>query len=86
MTKIVPIHELEDTHAISPIYEESSGPIYVNENGYDDMVIMRMKTYDKYMLRQEIYQKLAVAEENFHSGKTADVEEALQEMRQKYHV
>ena len=55
MTKIVPIHELEDTHAISSMYEESSGPIYVNENGYDDMVIMRMKTYDKYMLRQEIY-------------------------------
>lgn len=61
MTKIVPIHELEAPHAISSMYEESSGPIYANENGYDDMVIMRMKTYDKYMLRQEIYQNLAAA-------------------------
>ena len=86
MPKIVPIHDLKDTNAISKMCAESSEPIYVNENGYDDMVIMRMKTYDKYMLRQEIYQKFTAAEEDFHSGKTADVEEALQEMRQKYHV
>ena len=47
---------------------------------------MSMKTYDEYMLRQEIYQKLSVAEEDFHSGNVMDAEESLQKLRQKYHV
>ena len=84
MPKIVPIHDLKDTNAISKMCAESSEPIYVTKNGYGDMVIMSMKTYDEYMLRQEIYQKLSVAEEDFHSGNVMDAEESLQKLRQKY--
>ena len=86
MPKIVPIHDLKDTNAISKMCAESSEPIYVTKNGYGDMVIMSMKTYDEYMLRQEIYQKLSAAEEDFHSGNVMDAEESLQKLRQKYHV
>lgn len=84
MPKIVPIHDLKDTNAISKMCAESSEPIYVTKNGYGDMVIMSMKTYDEYMLRQEIYQKLSAAEEDFHSGNVMDAEESLQKLRQKY--
>ena len=84
MPKIVPIHDLKDTNAISKMCAESSEPIYVTKNGYGDMVIMSMKTYDEYMLRQEIYQKLSAAEEDFHSGDVTDAEESLQKLRQKY--
>ena len=86
MPKIIPIKELKDTAKISEMCHENDGPIYVTKNGYGDMVIMSMKTYDEYMLRQEIYQKLSVAEEDFHSGNVMDAEESLHKLRQKYHV
>lgn len=86
MPKTVPIHDLKNIHAISQMCAETNEPIYVTKNGYRDMVIMSMRTYDEYMLRQEIYQKLSVAEEDFRRGNMADAEESLQSLRQKYHV
>ena len=86
MPQIVPIRDLKNTSTISNLCHETNEPIFITKNGYGDMVIMSMKTYDEYMLRQEIYQKLSVAEEDFHSGNVMDAEESLQKLRQKYHV
>ena len=84
MPQIVPIRDLKNTAHISALCHESREPIFITKNGYGDMVIMSMKTYDEYMLRQEIYQKLSAAEEDFHSGNVMDAEESLQKLRQKY--
>ena len=47
MPRIVPIRDLKNTTAISQICHEDKEPIFVTKNGYGDMVIMSMETYEK---------------------------------------
>ena len=45
MPKIIPIKELKKTSEISEMCHEADGPIYITKNGYGDMVIMSMESY-----------------------------------------
>ena len=47
MPRIVPIRDLKNTTAISTLCHEDKEPIFVTKNGYGDMVIMSMETYEK---------------------------------------
>lgn len=47
MPQIIPIRDLKNTTQISKMCSESHEPIYVTKNGYGDMVIMSMKTYEQ---------------------------------------
>ena len=47
MPRIVPIRDLKNTTVISQICHEDKEPIFVTKNGYGDMVIMSMETYEK---------------------------------------
>lgn len=48
MPKIIPIRDLKNTTLISEMCHEKDEPIFVTKNGYDDMVIMSTKTFNKY--------------------------------------
>ena len=84
MPHIIPIRDLKDTAAISQMCNESSEPIYITKNGYGDMVIMSMKTYEEKMWLIDAYAKLAEAEEDLRSGKTVDAHSSLKGLRKKY--
>ena len=86
MPRIIPIRDLKNTAAISQMCSESAEPIYVTKNGYGDMVLMSMKAYEEKFMLLELYEKLAVAEEDVKNGKTKDGIAALQTLREKYHV
>ena len=86
MPRIIPIRDLKDTAAISQMCSETNEPVYITKNGYGDMVIMSMKTYEETMYLKEIYSKLAQAEDEVRSGKTMDARAALQGLRGKYGV
>lgn len=77
MLRIIPIRDLKDTAAISQMCSESSEPIYITKNGYGDMVIMSMKTYEESMALLDVYAKLAEAEEQLSQGKAVDARAAL---------
>ena len=47
MPRIVPIRDLKNTTAISTLCHEDEEPIFVTKNGYGDMVLMSMETYEK---------------------------------------
>ena len=47
MPSIVPIRDLKNTTAISQLCHEENEPIFVTKNGYGDIVIMSMETYEK---------------------------------------
>ena len=49
MPRIVPIRDLKNTTAISTLCHEEEEPIFVTKNGYGDMVLMSMETYEKNM-------------------------------------
>ncbi|MBR3866980.1 MAG: type II toxin-antitoxin system Phd/YefM family antitoxin [Butyricicoccus sp.] len=84
MPHIIPIRDLKNTAAISQLCNESSEPVFVTKNGYGDMVIMSMKTYEEKLLLQDVYAKLADAETEVREGKTMDAHTALKKLRERH--
>ena len=46
MPQIIPIKELKNTSEISDMCHKTDEPIYITKNGYGDMVIMSMESYE----------------------------------------
>ena len=84
MPQIVPIKELKNTNRISQMCHESEEPIYVTKNGYCDLVVMSMETYERQMVLNEVTAKLAAAEEDVAAGRVAPAKEAFAALREKY--
>lgn len=76
MNTIRPVSDLKNNFAdISKTVHETAQPVFLTKNGYGDMVVMSMETYEKMQFETEIYCKLAEAEreaeetdERFSSG------------------
>ena len=83
MPHIIPIRDLKDTSKLSALCTETDEPIFVTKNGYGDMVIMSMKVYEKNMLMQDVYAKLAEGERDVQEGKVSDARPALKAVREK---
>ena len=86
MPHIIPIRDLKDTAKISQMCSESKEPIYITKNGYGDMVIMSMRTYEERLGMADIYAKLAEAEEDIRAGRISDAASSLSDIRAKYNV
>ncbi len=84
MPQIVPIKELKDTARISEMCHGSSDPIFVTKNGYGDMVLMSMETFENMFQRQKLYRELDISERQIKDGKTRGAREALADVREKY--
>jgi len=65
---IRPISELKNTTGISNLCHEVKASIFITKNGYSDLVIMSIDTYEKNMAILELYRKLDEAEEQLESG------------------
>ena len=86
MPQIIPIKDLKNTGEISEICHNSNEPVFVTKNGYGDMVIMSMETYEKTMFINDIYNKLEKAEKDIESGNVMDAFEVMENLRQKYEL
>jgi len=64
---IRPISELKNTTSISNLCHELKTPIFITKNGYSDLVIMSVDTYERNMAMLDIYNKLDEAEEQLAS-------------------
>ena len=84
MPQIIPIRDLKNTSEISDLCHATTEPIFVTKNGYGDMVLMSMETYEAKMQMLEIHTKLAQAEEQIRAGQVRPAEDALQELAEKY--
>ena len=63
MLNIRPVSDIRNKFAeISKQVHESGEPIYLTKNGYGDMVVMSIETYEKKAFENEIYLKLKEAE------------------------
>lgn len=86
MPQIIPIRDLKKTSEVSQMCHSSNEPIFITKNGYGDMVIMSMKAYEEKMFMNDIYGKLAAAEQQVKEGKTLDADASLKSIREKYNV
>ena len=76
---IIPIKELKDTAKISQQCHESDEPIQITKNGYGDMVVMSVETFERYeeLVRRAARRELAREKELEETA--ADVRERIKE-------
>lgn len=86
MPQIIPIRDLKNTSEISELCHSNEEPVFITKNGYGDMVIMSMETYEKTMFMNDVYKKLEDAEKSVASGDVQDAFESLKSIREKYNV
>ena len=78
MPRIIPINALKNTGVISQMCHQTNEPVFITKNGYGNMVIMSLKTYERTMSMLELHQKLMEAEVQLASGvKPLTVEEVF---------
>lgn len=44
-------------------------PVFVTKNGYGELVVMSLETYEEQLRRLEFYQELAISEKQFDEGR-----------------
>jgi len=82
---IKPITDLRNTNEISEICNSRNEPIFITKNGYGDLVIMSITTYESMLETIATDSAIAEAESEYAaSGKLHDAKEALQFLRRKH--
>ena len=85
MPEIRPIKDLRNTTEISKLCRENKDPIFITKNGYGDMVVMSMETYEEKLAKADLYEKLAKAEAQVESGAPLeDAEDVFKRLKEKY--
>jgi len=85
MPQIRPITDLRNTNEISELCHKSQEPIFITKNGYGDLVIMSMETYEREIARADLYKKLAEAEKQLEKGMPLlDAEDVFEKLKVKY--
>ena len=81
MPQIIPIRDLRKTSELSDMCRNSQEPVFITKNGYGDMVIMSMETYERMLFMNDIYSKLDAGEQSIREGNTLDGFEALRRVK-----
>ena len=85
MPTIIPIKELRDTTKISETCHNTDEPIFITKNGYGDMVLMSMETYNAMTMQSEIDTSITKFENEVVSDtKFLNAQEALDGLRRKH--
>jgi PHD/YefM family antitoxin component YafN of YafNO toxin-antitoxin module len=85
LPKILPITDLRDTNMISEICHSKKEPIFITKNGYGDLVVMSIETYENLIKEVELDLSVAEAEAEYDkNGIIYDAKEALSSMRRKH--
>ena len=85
MPQIRPITDLRNTTEISEICHQSHEPIFITKNGYGDLVVMSIESYERQLAKAALYAKLAEAEKQIADGvELIDADEVFSELREKY--
>jgi len=85
MLQIRPITDLRNTNEISEICHSQQEPIFITKNGYGDLVVMSIETYERQLSLANIYKKLSEAEMQIANGSPLiDGDEVFKSLREKY--
>ena len=85
MPQIRPITDLRNTTEISDICNAKKEPVFITKNGYGDLVIMSIATYESMLDTTSTDSAISEAEtEYLKTDKLHDAKEALQSLRRKH--
>ena len=84
MPQIRPITDLRNTNEISDICHARREPVFITKNGYCDLVVMSIETYEEMVENAAIDTAISEAEAEFEQDrKLYDAKEALKSLRRK---
>lgn len=84
MPPIIPIRDLRDTTKISEMCNATNEPIFVTKNGYGDMVVMSMATYEQQLAAVDMYKKIMEGKAQADRGELNDGPAVMEKLRGKY--
>jgi prevent-host-death family protein len=85
MPQIRPITDLRNTNEISELAHAKKEPIFITKNGYGDLVVMSIETFDSMLEDRELDAAVAEAEAEHTFGKPLiDAREALSSLKRKH--
>ena len=85
MKAIRPVSDLLDClDDISQTVHETGRPVFLTKDGYGDMVLMSMETYEKNLFLANVYGKLEEAKQDMKNGKYSSVEDAVARIRKSH--
>lgn len=85
MPRIRPITDLRNTNEISEACHAKKEPIFITKNGYGDMVIMSIETYEQLAENSLIDSAIAESEMEYQNhGVLLDAAETLAALRRKH--
>jgi prevent-host-death family protein len=85
MPQIRPITDLRKTTEISEICNAKKEPVFITKNGYGDLVIMSIATYELMLETASSDSAISEAETEYSAtGQLHDAKEVLQSLRRKH--
>ncbi|GAA6425352.1 type II toxin-antitoxin system Phd/YefM family antitoxin [Dielma fastidiosa] len=86
MPQIIPIKDLKNTSKISELCHKIDDPIYITKNGYGDMVIMSVESYEQIICQLKFYKELEISEQQIREGRTKNARNSLGSMKERYEL
>ncbi len=85
MPQIRPITDLRNTNEISEICHAKKEPIFITKNGYGDLVVMSIETYEAMLGERELDAAIAEAEAEYATDRQLlDAKEALSSLKRRH--
>ena len=85
MPQIRPITDLRNTNEISEICHARREPVFITKNGYGDLVVMSIETYEAMVEGASLDRAIAEAEAEFEQdGRLHDAREVLGNLRRRH--
>lgn len=85
MPQIRPITDLRNTNEISDICHARREPVFITKNGYGDLVVMSIETYEAMVENAAIDTAISEAEAEFkQDGQLRNARETLASLRRKH--
>lgn len=85
MPQIRPITDLRNTNEISELCHTKHEPVFMTKNGYGDLVVMSIETYEEMIETSRIDNVINEAEREYaNNGVLLDAREALSSLRRKH--
>jgi prevent-host-death family protein len=85
MPQIRPITDLRNTTEISELRHAKREPLFITKNGYGDLVIMSIETYEEMIETARTDAAISEAEKEYATnGILLDAKEALSSLRRKH--
>lgn len=85
MPQIRPITDLRNTNEISEACHTVKEPIFITKNGYGDMVVMSIETYEQIVETHRIDDAIAEAEAEYQArGVLLDAADTLAGLKRKH--